>query len=207
MRNQRLEELMKDHMGFIIKTTSDLTGRYVSVENDDAFSVALEAFHEAYERHDAEKGPFLPYVKLVIRSRLINFLKKEQKDDNLASMDEMEEEGSFFGEPSEMDDALKLEILEWEKELSYFSIDFEKLVEHSPKHKDTRKRAIDISEKSGKDREVTSFLYEKKRLPIKMLALKHKVTEKIIKRSKVFILSLIIVFFKNFEELIRWIKR
>lgn len=80
-------------------------------------------------------------------------------------------------------------------------------MESSPKHRDTRIRAIDISEKSSSDGEVTGFIYEKKRLPIRLISTKQNVTEKIIKGSKVFILSIIIVFYKKYEQLILWIKR
>lgn len=97
--------------------------------------------------------------------------------------------------------------MEWARELQQFSISFEHLVENSPKHKDTRSRAVTISEDSSKEKEVTDFIYDKKRLPIRMVATNRNVSEKIIKGSKVFILSIILVFFKQYEQLILWIKR
>lgn len=42
-----LNRLIEHHMAFLIRTVSHFTGRYVSVENDDEFSIALSAFAEA----------------------------------------------------------------------------------------------------------------------------------------------------------------
>lgn len=207
MNNNDMDNLIKQHYGFIIKSTSDVTGKYVSADSDLYLSIAMEAFQEAYHRYELDKGPFLPFAKLVIKSRLYNQLKKEQKGKQVASIDELEEQGIFLGEDPENDNPLKEEIIEWAKELQQFSITFEHLVESSPKHRDTRIRAIDISEKSSNDGEVTGFIHEKKRLPIRLISTKQNVTEKIIKGSKVFILSIIVVFYKKYEQLILWIKR
>ena len=49
-------------------------------------------------------------------------------------------------------------------------------------------------------------VYEKKRLPIRDISRKFEITEKILKRSKVFILSTAVLFFKKYTNLIVWIK-
>ena len=84
---------------------------------------------------------------------------------------------------------------------------FEDLVEEAPKHTDTRERAIDISENVNKDVLLKSFMYEKKRLPIKQISVKFSITEKIIKRSKKFIISVVIILDKNLRNLKLWIRR
>ena len=50
-------------------------------------------------------------------------------------------------------------------------------------------------------------MYEKRRLPIKQISVKFSVTEKVIKRSKKFIISVVIIIDKNFRNLRLWIKR
>lgn len=207
MDNETIDKLIQTHYGFILKSISDITGKYVSIENDDSLSIALLAFQEAYERYDEEKGPFLPYAKLVIRSRLYTYLKKENENKKIASLNEMEEGGQFVGEDSPLDNPLHLEIKAWQKELALFSISFDRLADHSPKHRDTKDRAISISEKSSEEEEITLFLYDKKRLPNRKISVLCNVTEKVVKGSKIFILAVIIVFLKKFEYLIQWIKR
>ena len=66
---ERLEELVEEHMPFLVRSVSSFTGRYVYVEQDDEFSIALEAFTEAVERYEAARGSFLAFAGLVIRSR------------------------------------------------------------------------------------------------------------------------------------------
>lgn len=41
---ENLDQLINQHMAFLIRTVSNFTGKYVSIENDDEFSIALIAF-------------------------------------------------------------------------------------------------------------------------------------------------------------------
>ncbi|WP_425328875.1 sigma-70 family RNA polymerase sigma factor [Ruoffia tabacinasalis] len=76
---KQIEQLIEKHYGFIIKVVSETTNRYVNVQNDDAFSIALLAFKEAVEKYDESKGSLLNFVKVVIRSRVIDYLRKEKR--------------------------------------------------------------------------------------------------------------------------------
>ena len=69
---------IKQHIPFIIKTVSQITGQYVTL-NQDEMSIALLAFNEAIDKYEEERGEFLPFAKVVIRSRVLNYLEKEQK--------------------------------------------------------------------------------------------------------------------------------
>jgi len=83
----------------------------------------------------------------------------------------------------------------------------EDLVEEAPKQQATRINAINLSEQISNDEEFVAFMYEKKRLPIKKIVLKYSVTEKVIKRSKKFIISVVIIIDKNFRMLRNWIRK
>lgn len=74
-----LNHLIEHHMAFLIRTVSNFTGRYVSVENDDEFSIALSAFAEAVECYDEKRGQFLGFAKLVIESRLKNYAVQKKR--------------------------------------------------------------------------------------------------------------------------------
>ena len=69
------------------------------------------------------------------------------------------------------------------------------------------KRNVKLSEEISKEEEFTSFMYVKKRLPIKRIVLRFAVTEKVIKRSKKFIISVVIIFDKNLSALKNWIRK
>ncbi len=209
-KNTTVNELIKNHMPFIIKCISDVTGRYVSCENDEELSIGLLGFHEAIERYDNEKGHFLSYAKLVIGSRIKNYLKSENKHLH-SSLDELIDKGidikDEYFEPKEDNGVLLEEINKLKNEISSFGFTLEDLVNEVPKQQATRKNAISLSEEISKDEEFTSFMYLKKRLPIKRIVLKFSVTEKVIKRSKKFIISVVIIIDKNLSALKNWIRK
>ena len=70
----------------------------------------------------------------------------------------------------------------------------------------TRKRAISISEDINEDIDLKNTMYEKRRLPIKRVSLKCSVSEKIIKTSKKFIISVVVILDKNFRNLKLWVR-
>ncbi len=90
-----------------------------------------------------------------------------------------------------------------------FKIKLDDLINNSPKHRDTRTFSINLSEQVSHDSEVTTFMYEKRRLPVKKkkISLKYVVTERILKRNKLFIISVIVIFFKKYRNIILWIKK
>lgn len=203
--------LIKEYMPLIIKTITSITNRYVAVENDDEFSIGLIAFKEAVDKYEDNRGSFSSFAKLVISSRIKNHLIKENKFNNVESIEQLNDTGinidDFHHTPIESSDELAIEIDKLKEEINKFGFSFEDLVEESPKHEDTRKRAIDISKGVNDEVLLKEFMYEKKRLPIKQISLRFSVTEKIIKRSKRFIISVVIILDKNFRNLKLWIRR
>ena len=211
IKNKRIDKLIQDYMAFIVKTVSSITGRYVSVENDDELSIALIAFKEAIDKYEESRGSFSAFAKLVISSRVKNYLIKENKNNKVESIEALKEKGIDISEVAETvveeSDELSNEIGKLKEEIEAFGFTFEDLVDEAPKHEDTRRNAIELSEKVSKEKSLTSFMYEKRRLPIKQISVKFSVTEKVIKRSKKFIISVVIIIDKNFRNLRLWIKR
>ncbi|MGN0144188.1 MAG: RNA polymerase sigma factor SigI [Clostridium sp.] len=205
-----VDKLIENHMPFIIKSISDVTGKYVSCENDESLSVGLLGFNEAIERYDNEKGHFLSYAKLVISSRIKNYLKGENKHVH-SSIEELTEMGVEFRDEKfeqEEDNSLLVEQIEMLKsEINSFGFTLEDLVEEAPKQQATRENAINLSRQISKEEEFVSFMYLKKRLPIKKIVLRFGVTEKVVKRSKKFIIAVVIILDKNLSALKNWIRK
>ena len=168
------------------------------------------AFNEAIERYDEERGNFWSFAKLVIESRLKNNLQKNARLEAASSLEEMTEAGMQIHDDNVKVDKttsdLRDEIMAFKEELSLFGITFEILAKESPKHRDTRDRAIKIGYKVSDDDVLIEKVYAKRRLPIKDVSRKFEITEKIIKRSKTFILSIAVMFFKKYTNLTIWIK-
>lgn len=209
IRISNLDILIKDHMAFIIRTVSDFTGRYVSVENDEEFSIALNAFAEAVERYDKEKGSFLSFAKLVILSRLKNNLRKTEKDRKTVSLDLLMESGVDFSSDENNNNCSPYheEILLYREELLKFDITLEMLAADGPKHKDTKNRAACIGEKASENKEIVDETYDKRRLPVRKVARYTETTEKIVKGSKNFILAVMIMFANKYPTLSGWLKK
>lgn len=122
---------IEEHFPFIIKSISKVTKRYVSIENDEEFSIGVLAFHEAMQKHSEEKGPFLPFANLVISSRIKNYLLKENKHRLNPSLESLKEDGIDFSEeiinPIEDKNHLKEEIENLKVYMNEFGFDFEDL--------------------------------------------------------------------------------
>lgn len=202
-----MNSLIQEHYGFIIKVVSETTHRYVNVQADDSFSIGLQAFEEAVQKYDASKGAFLSFVKLVIRSRVIDFMRKELREPKSVSLDALHEEGQQFVDTTNNDEVLVVEIENWKAKMAEFEISLEELVAASPRHQDTRQRAIAISEHSSQHPPITTELYAKKRLPVRLTARYNQVSEKVIKGSKLFITATIVIFKEEMRSLVDWIKR
>lgn len=203
---EQLDALVERHMAFLIRTVSSITGRYVSIANDDEFSIALSAFAEAVERYQPERGNFLSFAGLVIQSRLRTYLEREKHRSDTVSLDALGENGQEFAAPEEDRDALKEEIYLFQNELSIFALTLEDLAEEAPKHQDTRQCAIDIAERSSQEPKIIKETYRKKKLPIREVARFCSTTERIVKGSKHFILAAMLIFFKKFPILLRWVR-
>lgn len=211
---QATEEFIEKHIPFIISCISKFTGRYVSIENDDEYSIGMMAFVEAIEKYKESRGDFYAFSRLVIESRLKNFFEKENKHSKNKSIEDYKERGTDLVDNLEDHDKDDLnreftinEIKKLKEEIDDFGFGFEELVNEAPKHKDTREKAIDISEKSSREKDITDFMFVKKRLPIKNMSDRFNVSEKVIRKSKLFIITVIIILFRGYRNLKLWIKK
>lgn len=211
---QATEEFIEKHIPFIISCISKFTGRYVSIENDDEYSIGMMAFVEAIEKYKESRGDFYAFSRLVIESRLKNFFEKENKHIKNKSIEDYKERGTDLVDNLEdhnKDDLNREftinEIKKLKEEIDDFGFGFEELVNEAPKHKDTREKAIDISEKSSREKDITDFMFVKKRLPIKNIFDRFDVSEKVIRKSKLFIITVIIILFRGYRNLKLWIKK
>lgn len=204
---ENLDALVEKHLPFLIRTVSSVTGRYVSVAQDDEFSVALSAFAEAVERYEPERGNFLSFAGLVIQSRLKTYLQRENRRTDTVSLEELCENGRDFAAPETQEHRdLQEEIQLFQQELSLFGLTLEALAQGAPKHQDTRERAVSIAEQSSQKPELVRETYQKKKLPVRAVAKLCSTTEKTVKGSKHFILATMLVFFKKFPKLLHWVQ-
>ena len=144
-----------------------------------------------------------------MESRLKSFFSKDNKRVKCESIEELSENGKEFADDTNgnrlYELAIREELVLYKEELLKFGLTLEKLADNAPKHRDTKERAIKIAKIAGKDEPIVEKTYRKKKLPIRGVARVAEVTEKVVKKSKVFILSTMLVFINQFPELTRFI--
>lgn len=203
MHSKSFEEFIESSKPFIISTVSKRLNRYVYVENDDGYEIALLAFYNAIEKYEFNKGTFLSFAKVLIDNQLINYLNKENRNIH-SSLEDVDIENIKDKSTDQME--LQKEIQAFEAELLKFGINFDTLVIASPKHYDTREEASKIADKTSKDEELVEFIFEKKRLPVTKMSKRFLVSRKVIYGSKEYIISIIIIIVKKFNLIKTWIK-
>lgn len=195
------EDFIKEFTPFILSTASQRIGRYVEVENDEAYSVALQSFYKAILSFQEEKGHFLPFAKLLIDRDLLNHLKKEKPLE--PSVDEI----PFSDSQEELLDhlLLKEEIEVFVKDLERFGLQLEDLVELVPKHRDTKEKARQLAFVLAEDEDLMNMIFRKYTLPMTRISLKYQISRKVLYGSREYILSILVVLKNNLTLLYKWI--
>ena len=138
-----MTDLAHKHHLFIIRTASATCRKFVS-KHDDEYVIALRAFCDAVQKFDPEaEVSFESYAKLLIKNRIIDYLRAESKHTGHLSIEDEMENGRDFSndaelEQSESQSAAADEIMRLSSVISAYGITFSELPEASPKHHKTR---------------------------------------------------------------------
>lgn len=195
---------------FIASFTSECTHRYVKYGIDDELSIALLAFNEAIDRFNG-KGNFLLYAKLVIKTRLIDYVKSSAYRENKNSF-------ALYTEEDDEIEALKdtaidiynkdyensiriMEIQEFNKQLAVFNITFMDLVKVSPKHLITRKLIHSLITDLLNNAELVSKIMETHVLPLKEIEKNYLIPRKKMESYRKYIIAVIVLANSEFDTL------
>lgn len=199
-----LDYLLRTYQPFIAKNVSEVCKRYIDPKRDDEFSIGLSAFNEAIMQYAPERGSFFAFAKLVVKRKVIDYIRYTTKNPTAVSLDESFDEEQMEN-PAEISlvkenykkeqDAWyrKQEIIEYSKKLAEFKITLEELTKVSPKHKDARESAIHTAKILYNDEELRSFVKTTHKLPIKDLVKLVDVSKKTLERNRKFIVAIFIV--------------
>jgi len=202
------EQFISDYKPYIAKVTSRFSKRYIDPSRDDEFSVALLAFNEAINQYDVRAGKsFIGFAETVIRRRLIDYVRKEQRhkdvvpysmfdseDEEAAAYNVIETKQAVHAYESKRDqEERKQEIAELNEDLMNYGITFEELVELSPKHADSRKLLIGIAHTLAAEQELMSILRTTQRLPVKELTERCGVSRKTIERNRKYLIAIALI--------------
>ena len=202
-RNRFIQQNMKFILGCAYKAT-----KHFVTEEDDECSIAMIAFNEAIDSYQTERGTFEGFAALVIRRRLVDYLRAENRYlPEIAAepyvldgdLDEGEEPTAFqvevkrkSGELSTEDISLpsvRDEIEAVAEDLSVFGITFFDLAEASPKAEKTKKSCAKIVATLLTSDDIFEKMQENGTLPIKDLVQKSEVPRKILERHRKYIIA------------------
>ncbi|AXI08673.1 RNA polymerase sigma-I factor [Oceanobacillus zhaokaii] len=210
--------LLRAYQPFIAKCASEVCKRYIDPKRDDEYSIGLSAFNEAIFSYSATRGcSFLSFAKIVIKRKIIDYIRHNSRRPHSISLDEKfdEEQAENSIEvvvakevyQEEQDNIRRREeILEYKEKLSKYKLTFSELTKVSPKHRDARESAVKVARILHENRELSEFVYEKKKLPIKDLVNKVEVSKKTLERNRKFILAIFIILSEDYHYLKDYLK-
>ena len=76
---QAADRLIGTYLPFIKAETAKFLKRPPIEGQDDELSIAMMAFHEAIGGYSRTRGSFLKYAAMLIRSRLVDYSRREQR--------------------------------------------------------------------------------------------------------------------------------
>ena len=142
------DRLIGAYMPFIKAETAKFLKRPPMEGHDDELSIAMIAFHEAIRGYSRSRGAFLKYAAMLIKSRLIDYHRREQKHSNVISLDTPAgEEDTPLGDTiaDEADhnenlvirEATRTEIEELTRQMQEFGVSLTDVAENCPKQQRT----------------------------------------------------------------------
>ncbi|MUK88788.1 RNA polymerase sigma-I factor [Ornithinibacillus sp. L9] len=210
--------LLQQYQPFIAKCVSEVCKRYIDPKRDDEFSIGLSAFNESIKTYSEDRGTsFLTFATLVIKRKVIDYIRYMKKGPSSVSLDETYDEEQMENpmEYSVVKDQYereqdswyrRQEILDFSKKLSSYKLSLKELTKVSPKHKDSRDTAVRIARMIYDDVQLREFVKEKKKLPIKELSKQVEVSKKTLERNRKFILAIFIVLDEDYVYLQDYLK-
>ncbi|WP_033543665.1 RNA polymerase sigma-I factor [Planococcus sp. CAU13] len=213
-----MEDLLLAYSPFMKKTAGQVCKRFIS-DHDEEYSIALSAFHEAVKGFNQEKSTsFLTFAHMVIRRRVIDFIRKEvQRNDFAHDFHGLSEEDDFrsgidsrasvhsYSEQQQAE-ARREEIASFEKLLSGYGMSFQDLVKVSPAHEDARVTAIQIAQLVSETEEYRQYLQRTKKLPVKELVQLVEVSRKTIERNRKYIIAIALLMMSDLHYLKDYLK-
>ena len=194
-------KFISENKNFIYKCTYTISKRYLQWENDDELSIALIAFNKACDSYTESKGNFYAYAKIIIRNALIDYFRKNKNsplltfDNGDYIMEKLDNNNSISKFELELENKNRAdEIIELNKELIKYKIDFTSLVNNSPKHKDTRNNVLKLVLKICNNSEISNSILNNKQLPVKRICMYTGFNKKFIDKWRKYIIVLFIIF-------------
>lgn len=208
--SEKADELIRDYIPFIRAEASRCMSK-ACTEQDDEFSIAMIAFHEAILGYERGRGAFLSYAAILIRSRIIDYQRKESRhrgnlslytaggaDERTTILDEVADERDPFAESDNLD-ATKQEIEELSYVMSEFGICFSDVAENSPKQLRTLEACAMAIRYAVENEQLLDQLLKTRKLPLAQLVRGSGVERKTLERHRKYLLAMLLIQTNGYE--------
>lgn len=208
-----MNKLITKYENFILKCASAAARSYIS-KSDDEWSIALAAFTEAVRNYSSEKGSFLNFAELVIRRRIIDYIRSKSryapevlvKPSLFESETEEEEDYLLQSEiakkvSAEEDNSLKMEIYLINEVFSDYGFTFMDLADCSPKAEKTKKACAKVVAYMVKNPILISEMKIKRQLPLNLIEKNTKIPRKLLERHRKYIVAAVEIMAGDYPHL------
>ncbi|AEG59639.1 RNA polymerase sigma-I factor [Desulforamulus ruminis] len=194
------EILLSAGKPFVQRTAAAFCGRPLEWGRDEELSVGFIALDEAIDRFEpTRKIPFTGFARLVIKSRLSDYFRKEARHRHQPlefqtlhqgpiQVDTEQAWENYLREAETRE--RQEEVLEFQRELSQYGISVEELVNASPKHCDSRENMIGVAKQVAEQPGLMEHLLRTKRLPVKELVPLSGLHRKTIEKGRRYIIAM-----------------
>lgn len=203
------DQLIGSYLPFIRSETAKFLKRPPVEGQDDELSIAMIAFHEAIRSYSRGRGAFLHYAALLIRSRLIDYHRKEQRHSSSLSLDTPSEEGatladSLAGEPDHGEvlavrDATRAEIEEFTCQMEKFGVTLSDVADNCPRQQRTLQTCQSALHFAREHPSLLEELLRTKRLPLAQLAQGSGAERKTLERHRKYLVALLLAYTNGYE--------
>ena len=207
---QAADQLIGTYLPFIKAETAKFLKRPPIEGHDDELSIAMIAFHEAIGGYTRTRGAFLKYAAMLIRSRLIDYSRREQRHSRVISLETPAgEEGVPLGETLADDrdlyeetasrDATRAEIEELTRQMHEFGVSLSDVADNCPKQQRTLEACRKALQYARENPELLDDLLKTKKLPIGQLTAGSGVERKTLERHRKYMVALLLIYTNGYE--------
>lgn len=205
------DRMIDKYMPFIRSETAKFLKRNPTPD-DDELSIAMFAFYEAIRKYSRLKGAFLKFAALQIRSRLIDYYRKEKRnqghvsldaplgseDDTLSLIDTVQDESRPI-EQLEIREATQQEIAHLTAQMEEFGVALTDVADNSPQQQRTLAACQKAVHYARTHEEILEEFLRTKRVPLTKLAEGAGVEKKTLERHRRYLVAVLLVCTNGYE--------
>lgn len=208
--SDKADDLIRSYIPFIRSEATKFIGR-LCTDQDDEYSIAMMAFYEAIMGYERGRGAFLGYAALLIKSRLIDYTRKEARHQGHISLDEEnggEDDRSLMNtladdhdyyEESAHREATRQEIEELSSVMATFGVSFSDVADNCPKQERTLTVCAQAIRYAGENKQLLDELLRTKKLPLAQLVRGTGVERKTLERHRKYVLAMLLIQTNGYE--------